>query len=78
MNWLMNLISFKEHRGLGLMQGLVFDQDVKPIVKALLDDGVIVVTAGTNVLRMLPPFIINEANIDEFIDKLKKILKNYK
>jgi acetylornithine/N-succinyldiaminopimelate aminotransferase len=68
----------QEHRGLGLMQGLVFDQDVKPIVKALLDDGVIVVTAGTNVLRMLPPFIINEANIDEFIDKLKKILKNYK
>lgn len=48
----------QEHRGLGLMQGLVFDQDVKPIVKALLDDGVIVVTAGTNVLRMLPPFIL--------------------
>lgn len=65
----------QEHRGLGLMQGLVFNQDVKPIVKELLNEGVIVVTAGENVLRMLPPFIINEENIDEFIGKLKKILK---
>lgn len=65
----------QEHRGLGLMQGLVFNQDVKPIVKELLNEGVIVVTAGENVLRMLPPFIINEENIDEFIEKLKKILK---
>jgi len=65
----------ESHRGLGLMQGLVFNQDVKPIVKALLDEGVIVVTAGNNVMRMLPPFIITEANIDEFIEKLTKILK---
>ncbi len=65
----------EEHRGLGLMQGLVFNQNVKPIVKELLNEGVIVVTAGENVLRMLPPFIINKENIDEFIGKLKKILK---
>ena len=65
-------------RGLGLMQGLVLTQDVKPLIQALLDDGVIVVSAGTNVLRMLPPLIINEAQIDEFIMKLKKNLKNLK
>ncbi|MFR7591043.1 MAG: aspartate aminotransferase family protein [Longibaculum sp.] len=68
----------ESRRGIGLMQGLVFKHDVKPVVKALLDEGVIVVTAGENVLRMLPPFIITEANIDEFIEKLKKILKSFK
>ncbi|MCD7894367.1 MAG: aspartate aminotransferase family protein [Erysipelotrichaceae bacterium] len=66
------------HRGLGLMQGLVINGSAKPIVKGLLDEGVIVVTAGENVVRMLPPFIINEANVDEFIEKLKKVLKNYR
>lgn len=68
----------EERRGLGLMQGLVFKQPVKDIVKALLDDGVIVVTAGENVMRMLPPFVINEADVDEFIKKLRKNLKNLK
>lgn len=67
----------ESRRGLGLMQGLVFSQDVKPIIKALLNDGVIVVSAGTNVLRMLPPFIIEEQHVDEFINKLKNILKTY-
>lgn len=64
------------YRGLGLMQGLVFKCDVKPVVKALLDEGVIVVTAGENVLRMLPPFIIEKQHVDEFIEKLKKVLKS--
>ena len=63
------------YRGLGLMQGLIFKSDVKPVVKALLDEGVIVVTAGENVLRMLPPFIIEKQHVDEFIEKLKKVLK---
>ncbi|MCD7839509.1 MAG: aspartate aminotransferase family protein [Erysipelotrichaceae bacterium] len=64
------------HRGLGLMQGLVINGSAKPIVKGLLDEGVIVVSAGENVVRMLPPFIIDEANVDEFIEKLRKVLKN--
>lgn len=68
----------ESRRGLGLMQGLVLKQEAKPVVKALLDDGVIVVTAGTNVIRMLPPFIIEKQHIDEFIGKLKNILKNCK
>ncbi len=66
------------HRGLGLMQGLVIKGSAKPIVKGLLDEGVIVVTAGENVVRMLPPFIIDEANVDEFIEKLKKVLNAMK
>lgn len=68
----------ESRRGLGLMQGLVLKQEVKPIVNELFDDGVIVVTAGANVIRMLPPFVIEEKDVDEFIDKLKNILKKYK
>jgi len=68
----------ESRRGLGLMQGLVLRQDAKPIVSELLKDGVIVVTAGSNVIRMLPPLIIEEQHVDEFIGKLKKILKNNK
>ena len=68
----------ESRRGLGLMQGLVLKQEVKPIVNELFDDGVIVVTAGANVIRMLPPFVIEEKDVDEFIGKLKNILKKYK
>lgn len=68
----------ESRRGLGLMQGLVLNQEAKPIVKALLDEGVIVITAGENVIRMLPPFIIQEEHVDEFIEKLKNILKKLK
>ena len=64
-----------ERRGLGLMQGLVLNQEAKPVVRSLLDDGVIVVTAGTNVIRMLPPFIIQREHVDAYIDILKKNLK---
>lgn len=63
-----------ERRGLGLMQGLELKVPVKDIINGLFEDGVIVVSAGPNVLRMLPPFIINEENVDEFITKLEKQL----
>ncbi len=64
-----------ERRGLGLMQGLELKVPAKQIVHDLFEDGVIVVTAGVNVVRMLPPFIIDESNVDEFIEKLEKNLK---
>ena len=64
-----------EHRGLGLMQGLVLKTEAKPVVKELLNEGVIVVTAGSNVIRMLPPLIIEKEHIDELITKLRKVLK---
>ena len=64
-----------EHRGLGLMQGLVLKTEAKPVVKELLNEGVIVVTAGSNVVRMLPPLIIEKEHVDEFMTKLRKVLK---
>lgn len=54
-----------ERRGLGLMIGLEFDRPVKDIVQICLDHGLIVVTAGANVVRMLPPLIIEKEHVDE-------------
>lgn len=65
----------KERRGLGLMIGLEFDRPVKEIVKKCLDKGLIVVTAGPNVIRMLPPFIIEEQDVDHMIDILESAIQ---
>lgn len=65
----------KERRGLGLMVGLEFDRPVKDIVKTCLDNGLIVVTAGVNVVRMLPPFIIEEKDVDQMIEILDNAIQ---
>ena len=65
----------KERRGLGLMIGLEFDRPVKDIVQKCLDHGLIVVTAGANVVRMLPPFIIEEKDVDAMITILEKAIQ---
>lgn len=65
----------KERRGLGLMVGLEFDRPVKNIVKTCLDNGLIVVTAGVNVVRMLPPFIIEEKDVDQMIEILDNAIQ---
>ena len=60
-------------RGLGLMRGLVFDTDkVKPadVVRSALSHGLVLITAGTDVVRFLPPLVITKADIDEMIEKL--------
>lgn len=65
----------KERRGLGLMIGLEFDRPVKDIVKSCLDKGLIVVTAGPHVVRMLPPFIIEEKDVDQMIHTLESAIQ---
>ena len=60
-------------RGLGLMRGIVFDTDKKSpgdVVKAALSKGFVLITAGSNVIRFLPPLIISEADVDEMINRL--------
>jgi len=61
-------------RGKGLMQGLVFNAEMKTpgeVVKKALDNGLILITAGADVLRFLPPLVITEADVDEMIVRLK-------
>ncbi len=65
------------HRGIGLMQGLIFNTDlVKPgdVVKAALANGLVLITAGADVVRFLPPLIVTEADIDGMIVRLEQAL----
>lgn len=60
-------------RGKGLMQGLVLEgKPVGEVVTKALENGLIVISAGGNVLRMVPPLVITESDIDEMIEKLEK------
>ncbi len=60
-------------RGKGLMQGLVVTgRPVGEIVRSALDNGLVVISAGTDVIRLVPPLVITEADIDEMVEKLEK------
>ncbi|WP_077609997.1 aspartate aminotransferase family protein [Clostridium sp. Marseille-P2415] len=68
-----------ERRGLGLIQGLEFSVAVAPIVKeALLEQKMILISAGTNVIRFVPPLIIEKEHVDEMIGKLEAVLDHQK
>lgn len=64
-----------ERRGLGLMQGLVFDRPVGEIITKALDKGLILINAGTNIIRFVPPLIIAKENVDEMISILESCLR---
>ena len=58
-----------------LMQGLVLEgKPVGEVVTKAIENGLLVISAGTNVLRMVPPLVITEADVDEMIEKLEKAL----
>nr|WP_297873853.1 aspartate aminotransferase family protein [uncultured Blautia sp.] len=60
-------------RGKGLMQGLVVTgRPVGEIVTKALENGLIVISAGSDVLRFVPPLVITENDIDEMVEKLEK------
>jgi acetylornithine/N-succinyldiaminopimelate aminotransferase len=61
-------------RGKGLMQGLILNRPANDVVLKALNNGLIVITASTNIIRMVPPLIIKKENVDEMIEKLDKSL----
>ena len=63
-----------EHRGVGLMQGLEFDHPVAEIINKALDKGLVLINAGTNIIRFLPPLVITEADVDAMLEILKECL----
>lgn len=60
-----------EHRGVGLMQGLEFNKPVGDIINKALEKGLVLINAGTNIIRFLPPLVITKENVDEMISILK-------
>lgn len=62
-------------RGKGFMQGLVIEgATVGSVVTKALENGLLVISAGSDVLRLVPPLVITKENIDEMIEKLEKSL----
>ena len=58
-----------------VMQGLVLEgKKVGDVVNQAIANGLLVISAGTNVLRLVPPLVITEKDIDEMIEKLEKSL----
>lgn len=60
------------HRGMGLMRGLVCTIPVGQVANKALENGLIVITAGSDVLRFVPPLVITKADVDEMILRLEK------
>lgn len=63
-----------ERRGKGLMQGLVLARPVGEVITNAQKEGLLVISAGGNVLRMVPPLVIEKGHVDEMIVKLEKAL----
>ena len=64
----------KDVRGMGLMLGIVVDADARAaLVKEIMDAGVLVLTAGTNAIRLLPPLSISYEEMDEALAVMQKV-----
>ena len=63
-------------RGKGFMQGLVVTgRPVGEVINRAIENGLLVISAGSDVLRMVPPLVITKDDIDEMIEKLEKALQ---
>lgn len=66
----------KTRRGKGFLQGLVIEgRPVGDVINRALENGLLVISAGSDVLRLAPPLIIEKTHIDEMIEKLKASLE---
>ena len=68
---------FESVRGLGLMLGVKMKADSRAFVTYLRERGLLTVAAGDNVMRVLPPLIIEEAHIAEFVERLSDAARDY-
>ncbi len=62
-------------RGLGLMQGLACKDAVAPVIDRAREQGLILINAGSDVIRFLPPLVITKAHVDEMTDILEDCLQ---
>jgi acetylornithine/N-succinyldiaminopimelate aminotransferase len=68
---------FESVRGLGLMLGIKMKTDSRAFVGYLRTQGLLTVAAGDNVVRVLPPLIIEEAHVREFVERLSSAAAEY-
>lgn len=63
-----------DHRGMGLLQGLQITLPVGEVSKKVLEKGLVLITAGSDVLRFIPPLVIEEEHVDEMFGILDQVL----
>ncbi len=63
-----------ERRGKGLIQGIVVKKPAGEVINRAIEEGLLIISAKGNVLRFVPPLIIEKEHIDEMIEKLKRAL----
>lgn len=66
-----------KRRGMGLMQGIVTQKPASSICAKALEEGLVMITAGTDVLRLLPPLVITKADVEEMAEKLTRVLDTF-
>ncbi|NLG49285.1 MAG: aminotransferase class III-fold pyridoxal phosphate-dependent enzyme, partial [Chloroflexi bacterium] len=64
----------RQVRGLGLMIGVDLRQRSTPYLRALMDEGVLALPAGTTVIRLLPPLVITDEDLATVCDAVEKVL----
>ena len=65
----------KDHRGVGLMQGLEFEGPVGNLIVTALKKGLVIISAGANIIRFVPPLVIEKKDVDEMIAILTEAMK---
>ncbi|MDC7294097.1 aspartate aminotransferase family protein [Butyrivibrio sp. DSM 10294] len=63
-----------DRRGAGLMQGLVFNRPVAEVIGRALEKGLILINAGSEIIRFVPSLIVSRKNIDDMIEILDSCL----
>ncbi len=63
------------HRGVGLLQGLVFDRPVGDIITKAMEKGLVLINAGTDIIRFVPPLVITKEDVDAMIRILEESIR---
>ena len=63
-----------KRKGKGLMQGLVITKPIKEINDRAIEEGLLIIQAQGNVIRFVPPLIVEKEHIDQMVEKMRRIL----
>ncbi len=66
----------KTRRGVGLLQGLVFDRPVGEIIKKAMDRGLVLINAGSDIIRFVPPLVITREHVDDMVQILRESIQD--
>ena len=70
-----NFALVREVRGRGMMQALELEIPTRPFVDAAMEQGVLINSTAETVIRLLPPFLLEEKHVDKGVKVLRKLLK---